>query len=149
MNYREQPDPKRQLREAMAGKATTGVKQSRFAGLSRGLVRERGRMNATEQAYAAELNAAMERGEVARWWFEPFSLRLSHPDTGQPATFSPDFLVLMPDGTTYVDDTKGGIVDNAAVVRIKAAAELYPLWRFRLATKRGKKDGGGFDVREV
>lgn len=103
-------------------------------------------MNKTEQAWSEVLTAD---DDVYRWWFEPFSLRLSHPDGGMPATYTPDFLVLLKDGSTYVDDVKGGMVDNASVVRIKCAAELYPLWRFRLVTKQRKKDGGGFKIKEV
>lgn len=134
---------------AQRGAATTKVAQpssgNRFTRLSKGLVRERGKMNKTETAYAEWLKARVVTGEIVDWWFEPLSLRLSHPDQGQPARFSPDFMVLYPDGTTCFDDTKGKMTDFAAMVRIKAAAELYPLWRFRVATKVK----GGFDVVEV
>ena len=121
---------------------------NRFKILSRGLNRERGKMNKTEAAYSLLLTADES---VARWWFEPFSLRLSHPESGTGARYTPDFLVLMEDGSTYVDDTKapGKFDDSASIVRIKAAAELFPLWRFRIVKQRRKKDGGGFDLREV
>lgn len=122
-------------------------KTTRFDILSRGLRRARGEMNRTEAAYAQHLDATPG---VHRWWFEPFTLRLSHPSSGQPAKLTPDFLVLMADGATYVDDVKsGGMNDNAAIVRMKVAAELYPLWRFRLVIARRKRDGGGFECTEV
>lgn len=123
-------------------------KQSRFKLLSRGLRRQRGEMNAAEKAYASALNADEN---VHSWWFEPFSLQLSHPAEGQPARYTPDFLVLMTDGTTFVDDVKAakGFDDKAAIVRIKAAAEQYPLWIFRTVYRRRVKDGGGFDRHEV
>lgn len=123
--------------------------QTRFDILSRGLRRKRGEMNKTEEAYAARLDVDPA---VFRWWFEPLSLWLSHPKEGNPATFKPDFLVLYKDGTTCIDDVKSGgrgFDDKAAGVRIKAAAELYPLWRFRLVRKQLKRDGGGFVVVEV
>lgn len=120
---------------------------TRFNILSRGLRRERGTMNGAETAYSECLTA---EADVFRWWFEPLTLRLSHPEKGQPAKFTPDFLILMQDGTTYLDDVKaGGFDDFAAGVRIKAAAELYPLWRFRRVYRKLKRDGGGFRIEEV
>lgn len=120
---------------------------SRFKFLSRGRNATRGERNKTETEYEATLEADPD---VAQVWFEPFSLRLSRPDAGQGARYTPDFLVLMKDGTTYVDDVKGtGLDDNAAIVRLKCAAEQYPLWVFRLAKKRRVRDGGGFEIREV
>jgi len=122
----------------------------RFTNLSKGLNRQRGKMNRTESQYASELEARKLAGEIADWWFEPFTLRLSHPDEGQPLKMTPDFMVLMPDGTTYIIDTKGtGLDDGASLARLKAAAELFPLWRFQLVKKRTKKAGGGWEVRNV
>lgn len=122
--------------------------KTRFKHLSRGLRRKRGEMNKTESAYADELTA---NPDVYRWWHEPFSLRLSSPESGQPARYTPDFLILMVDGTTYVDDVKAskGFDDNAGIVRAKCAAEQYPLWVFRLVYKRRVKDGGGFEIKEI
>lgn len=123
-------------------------KRSRFSILSKGLRRKRGEMNAVEAQYAAILNADPN---VASWWFEPMSLILSHPEAGQPARYSPDFLVLMTDGTTYIDDVKAskGFDDKAAIVRIKTAAEIYPLWIFRTVYRLPKKAGGGWERHEV
>lgn len=120
---------------------------NRFRYLSRGRIATRGERNKTEARY--ELTLQGDR-QIARWWFEPFTLRLSHPDSGQPAKYTPDFMILMKDGVTYIDDVKGaGLDDHAAIVRIKVAAELFPLWVFRLAKEQRKKDGGGFVIREV
>lgn len=123
---------------------------SRFTHLSKGLVRTRGAMNKTEAKYAAELEIQKKAGLIADYWFEPFSLRLSSPDEGQPARYTPDFMVLMPDGTTIVDDVKNKSVDDfAAIVRIKCAAEQYPLWVFRIVRPRSARNGGGFEAQEV
>ncbi len=122
---------------------------NRFTILSRGLVRERGKMNKSETAYRDRLSLLKLAGEIADYWFEPMNLWLSHPPKGQPATFKVDFMVLMADGTTYMDDVKGGMVDPAAIVRLKCAAEHYPLWIFRKCEKLRKKDGGGFKITEV
>lgn len=124
------------------------MKTTRFSILSKGLRRKRGEMNRTESAYADLLTLDEN---VHQWWFEPFSLRLTHPESGQPATYSPDFLVLMADGVTFVDDVKtsSGFDDKASIVRIKCAAELYPLWIFRTVRRLTKKDGGGWERTEV
>lgn len=124
---------------------------SRHKILSKGLRRDRGTMNKTEAAYAEDLKACVAAGEIAAWWFEPCSLRLSRPESGQPARYTPDFMILLNDGTTCFDDIKttSGFDDYAGVVRIKCAAEQYPLWKFRIVRKKRMKDGGGWDVKEV
>jgi hypothetical protein len=116
----------------------------RYQTLSRGRIAKRGQRNRTEARYEELLRADPNVEQV---WFEFVTLRISHPQTGKVATYTPDFLVLMTDGTTFIDEVKGSGIDNeASVVRLKAAAELAPLWRFRLAKERR---GGGFEVREV
>ena len=123
---------------------------NRFAGLSRGRVTERGAMNKTETRYARELDAMVRSETLARYWFEPFSLRLSNPPEGQPARYTPDFLLLYPDGRTVVVDVKGsGLDDTAAIVRAKCAAEQYPLWEFWIVKQQTKKAGGGWKTTEV
>jgi hypothetical protein len=104
-------------------------------------------MNKNEAKYAAVLDLMIAAGEVAWYRFEPFSLRLTSCDDGQPARYTPDFIVLMPDGTTYIDDckTNKGFDDPASLVRIKVAADQYPLWRFRIV----RPAGSGFEVKEV
>jgi len=130
------------------GKKSSGRSRgSRFATLSKGLVRTRGKMNKNEAKYAAVLDLMIAAGEVAWYRFEPFSLRLTSCDDGQPARYTPDFIVLMPDGTTYIDDckTNKGFDDPASLVRIKVAADQYPLWRFRIV----RPAGSWFEVKEV
>ena len=120
--------------------------RNRFAILSRGERRQRGEMNETEAEYSELLTADPD---VHAWWFEAITLRYSHPNKGQPGTYTPDFVILMKDGTTILDDVKGSGIDNdAAKVRVKACAELFPLWKFRVAKKRAKKNGGGFAITE-
>ena len=123
---------------------------NRFSILSKGLVRTRGEMNKTEAKYAEELQVQKLAGEIVDWWFEPFSLRLSNPESGHGARYTPDFMVLMLDGSTFVDDVKNrGMDDPAAIVRVKCAAELFPLWVFRIVRPRLVRDGGGFEKTEV
>jgi len=108
-------------------------------------------MNATETAYSVVLDAMQQSGEIGQWWFEPMSFRLSSPPSGQPARYTPDFMILRSCGEVWIIDVKAskGFDDKASVVRVKAAAELFPLFRFFVAYKRPKKSGGGFELIEV
>jgi hypothetical protein len=104
-------------------------------------------MNKGETRYADALTVMKLQGEITGFWFEPFSLRISSCDIGQPARYTPDFLVLMPDGRTFVDDvkTESGFDDPASLVRLKVAASEFPLWVFRLVRPKS----GGFEVMEI
>jgi hypothetical protein len=111
--------------------------QHRFHGLSKGNVVKRGQglMNKTEARYAAMLEEMVQRSEIVKWWFEPFSLRLTSPDAGRMARYTPDFLLLYPDGETVVVDVKGdGVNNEASIVRAKCAAEMFFLWHFWFVT---------------
>lgn len=111
---------------------------NRFRGLSKGRIATRGVMNKTESRYAVMLDEMKAKGELSSYWFEPFSLRLTTPENGQPCRFTPDFLLLYPDGRTVVVDVKGGIVNDASIVRAKCAAERYPLWEFWIVSWKNK-----------
>jgi len=127
--------------------------RSRFTQLARGLIRKRGKRNKTEAAYEAYLKSKKEAGAIIDYWFEPFSLRLSEPDTGQPLRYTPDFMILAADRTVYVDDLKAARTkkgdtfdDPASLVRIKAAAERYPLFAFQIVRPDRK---GGWEFKEI
>lgn len=77
-----------------------------------------------ERRYAAYLRAQVAAGEVLAWAYEPFNLRL-----GVRCYYTPDFLVLMPDGTIEVHEVKGFWRDDARV-KIRVAAETHPWFRF-------------------
>jgi hypothetical protein len=90
-----------------------------------------GAMNQTEAAYARILDARRAAGEVVWYRFEGFKLRLAD------ATFyTPDFAVMLADGTLECHEVKGHWQDDARV-KIKVAAEMYP-FRF-LAIRKVKK----------
>lgn len=102
-----------------------------WAKLIRGLPKpRRGRMNGLEAAYAEHL-AALEMHSHILWWrFEGFSLRLA-----DGAHYTPDFAVMLPDGTIELHETKGQWRE-AARIRIKVAAETFP---FRFVGVRSVK----------
>lgn len=100
-----------------------------------------GKMNGLEKAWSLRLEERKHSGEIQEWWFEPMSLRLAHGK----AFYKPDFMVLMADGFVEFHETKG-YMEIAANVRIKVAADKFPLFVFRLIRRKKKADGGGFDV---
>lgn len=83
-------------------------------------------MNKLEAAYAAELDLLLRAGEIRSWAFEAVKLRLA-----AKTFYSPDFLVVAKDGSIELHETKGHMEDDAAV-KIKVAARLFPMFRFRL-----------------
>ncbi len=100
-----------------------------------------GQMNRQEAEYAALLDADWKAGRIARFYFERVTLKLA-ADT----RYTPDFMVVMPDGVIRLDEVKG-FMEEDAYAKFKIAADLFP-FTFRLARKRAKKDGGGWDLKD-
>lgn len=92
--------------------------------------------NKTEAAYMALLEARKRAGEILWYQFEGITLKLAD-DT----RYTPDFFVLMADGSLECHETKGFWRDDARV-KIKVAASMFP-FRF-VAAKKAK--GGGWDL---
>ncbi|HEU02487.1 MAG TPA: DUF1064 domain-containing protein [Aurantimonas coralicida] len=97
-------------------------------------------MNKLEARYERQLDMLKHVGVIADYRFECIKLRLG-PNwlTG----YTPDFLVILPDGLIEVHEVKGFWEDDARV-KIKTAAGLFP-FRFIAVTE---KKGGGW-AREV
>lgn len=91
----------------------------------KGIRRVPGQMNRTEAAYAARLDVLKVAGEVAEWWYEGITLKL-----GADCRYTPDFLVMLPDLTLEVHETKGFMRDDA-LVKLRVAAGMFP-FRVRL-----------------
>ncbi|EKS9798250.1 DUF1064 domain-containing protein [Burkholderia cepacia] len=83
-----------------------------------------GRMNKTEAAYAELLAARVHLGEILEFKFESLKLRLA-----DRTWYTPDFALVLADGTREIHEVKGHWTDDARV-KIKVAAELYPYYRF-------------------
>ncbi len=107
----------------------------------RGLRMKPGQMNRTEKERAVELEAMRERGEILGWWFQPTRLRLAEDN----AWYTIDFMVMHCDGLIEMEEIKGHW-EEAALVRIKVAASLYP-FSFVALTRQTKRAGGGWDKR--
>jgi len=102
----------------------------------------RGTMNKTEAAYAAALELRLRAGEIISYRFEGVKLRL-----GEGAWYTADFFVQASDDVLELHEIKG-FMREAAAVRIKVAADVYP-FRFFLVRAIPRRDGGGWDVQAV
>ena len=102
-----------------------------------------GEMNRTEKAYAGYLEAEKQAGRVAGFWFESIKLKVADG----ACFYTPDFLVLLADGTVELHEVKGSprIFLDDAKVKCKCVATQYP---FPLKVVYPHK-GGGWDVQEV
>ncbi len=81
-------------------------------------------MNQTEAKYAQLLDLRQKAGEILWWEFEGITLKLAD-DT----RYTPDFDVMLPDGSIECHETKGFWRDDA-LVKIKVAAKQFP-FKFR------------------
>ena len=82
--------------------------------------RKTGVMNGTEAKMAAFLEAKKQVGEVLWYAFEQYTLKLAN-DT----RYTPDFAVMLADGTLEFWEVKGFWRDDAKV-KIKVAAAMFP-----------------------
>ena len=122
-----------------AGGATPGSNPHRVLGKGRVKV---GELNQTEQRYYDEvLYPRMIAGEILWAKFEGFKLRLA-----DGCFYSPDFIVMLKDGSLEAHEVKGYWEDTARV-KIKVAAAMYPL-RFIAISKATKANGGAWKTEE-
>lgn len=94
------------------------------------------RMNRTESAYAEHLELRRRAGEVGWFAFEAMKLRLA-----DKTFYTPDFAVMLSDGTIEQHEVKGFWEDDARV-KIKVAAALFP---FRFIGVQKQKSGWKFE----
>ena len=101
-----------------------------------------GQKNKTEQAYELEvLKPAMQDGSISWYRFEGVKLRLA-----DNTFYTPDYCVMRSDGTMEMHEVKGFWQDDARV-KIKVAADMYPL-KFIAVKRLAKKNGGGWSIEE-
>lgn len=102
---------------------------------------KRGERNKTEAAYESHLKQLLAVGGILWYQFEGMKFRLA-----DNTFYTPDFNVMMPDGSMEIHEIKGYWQDDARV-KIKVAASMYP-FKFIALKPRTKKDGGGWSVEE-
>ena len=100
-----------------------------------------GAMNKTEAGYGQHLELLKRAGEVTWYRFEGLKFRLA-----DNTFYTPDFAVMLSNGELEAHEVKGFWQDDAKV-KIKVAAEMYPM-RFIAVKVKTKKDGGGYAVED-
>jgi hypothetical protein len=111
----------------------------KFKTRAKGTPRKPGHMNGLEKRMAEELRLLQIAGKVDWFAYERITLKLAD-DT----RYTPDFAVMLADGTLEMWEVKGFWRDDARV-KIKVAAEQF-VYIFRAFTPKPKRDGGGWDV---
>ncbi len=97
-------------------------------------------MNKYEAEHAWLLEAMRRNGEIQWYRFNPLRLIL-----GADCTYQPDFMVLLADGTVEFQNVKGGFFRDDAKVKLRVAAQEFPMFRFRLFQKTRQ----GWQVKEL
>ena len=92
--------------------------------------------NKTEQAYMDLLEMRRLADEVLWYAFERIKLKLA-----DRTFYSADFFIMLANMELEVHEVKGFWEDDARV-KIKVAAEQFPIFRFIAIKKAPKKDGG-------
>ena len=106
-----------------AGTAQPAKAKARMPG--NGRTYETDIMNQMEARYAGYLDRLKHGGKVVAWAYEAVKLRLANR-----TFYTPDFLVVMADGSIEIHEVKGHWEDDARV-KIKVAARMYPWFHFR------------------
>lgn len=101
-----------------------------------------GVMNKTEEAYAAYLEQQKYAGQVLWYKFEGIKLRLANK-----TFYTVDFFVMPVSRELEAHEVKGFWTDDARV-KIKVAADMYPVFKFVAIKKAAKSDGGGWSLEE-
>lgn len=101
-----------------------------------------GTQNKTEAAYSTHLETRRLAGEIQWAAFEVITIKIA-----ADCRYTPDFVVLNAQNEFEFHEVKGFMTDDS-LVKIKVAARNFPA-RFFLIFARKKKDGGGWDIREI
>lgn len=95
-----------------------------------------GKMNNTEKKYADRLDEIKLTGEIITYYFERVKLKLA-----DKCFYTPDFMLIMDDGSIVFDEVKGGFIMEDATIKFKMACEQFPNFKFRMWQYKNKKTG--------
>lgn len=87
-------------------------------------------MNKLEAQYRDSLEMMARAGEIRSFMFEPVKLRLA-----DRTTYTPDFMVIGNNDILELHEVKGFWEDDARV-KIKVAAEMFPMFLFKAFTRK-------------
>ena len=114
--------------KARVSTEAAGASAQKRAKFTRHTFHRPGIMNKTEAEYAERLESLKLAGEISDYRFECVKFKLA-----DKTFYTPDFMVLRPDGTFELHEVKGFWEDDARV-KIKVAAAQYP-FKFIAARK--------------
>jgi len=89
-----------------------------------------GAMNKLETQYRDSLAMMAHAGEIRSFHYEALKLRLA-----DRTSYTPDFMVVANDMTIELHEVKGFWEDDARV-KIKVAAEMFPMFLFKAFTRK-------------
>lgn len=127
--------------------AAPGISRGMFAGMTRAVhsaagmsiagkpKRKQAGREPTQLESQFEIQCRVAKGNalLGNYWVKPFILRI-----GPDMTFEPDFMVTgINSAFTWVIDTKGPHCWEDSRIKIKVAAEKYPMWRWLIVTRQG------------
>jgi len=88
---------------------------------------------------------------ILDFYFEQITFYLSDPAPGSKrVSYTPDFVVIMADGTVRIDEIKGGFIREDSELKFKIAADRFPWIRWRMIQYKKRGRTTGFEtVREL
>src|SRR5687767_11885760 len=109
------------------GWAMNQARRPHWTTFVRGKRKERGSMNKTEAAYCEHLKLRKLAGEITEFWYEAVTFKLTEgtPDGKPGIRYTPDFLVMLIDGTMECHEVKG-FANKLEMNRLKLAADKFP-----------------------
>ena len=100
-----------------------------------------------EADYAGHLDLLQKAGRIVLWRYEDIRFRIGGSGNGKPGWYMPDFLVIC-DNEIQFHECKG-FKREAGMVRLRAAAKLYSMFRWYLIQAAGPGKKRGFSREEI
>lgn len=89
-------------------------------------------MNKTEAAYEQMLAFRKHAGEIVWYGFESMTFKLA-----DRTRYTPDFPVMLADGSIEIHEVKGGYVRDDGWAKLKIAASLFPFRFLKCQLSKG------------
>ena len=105
-------------------------------------------MNKTEEKWAWYLTSEKQAGKILWFAFEDVTFRLTSKVPGTTrVSYTPDFVVVLPDSSIRVDEVKGPHIREDSELKFKMAADRYPFFDWRMVQL--KEDGNFHLIRFI
>jgi len=90
-------------------------------------------MTKTEKQYAWLLLEEQQAGKILKGLFEHVTFYLTEPQLGtKRVSYTPDFFVILPDGSIRIDEIKGPFIREDSELKFKVAADKFPWFHWRM-----------------